>query len=40
MYQRRYRSTPRPIAIRGDDMTKCLLMMAGLVTLLMLIAFA
>ena len=35
----RYRAAPRVQAIRGDDMTKCLLMMAGLVTLMMLIAF-
>lgn len=38
-YKRQYRSTPRPIAIRDDDMVKAMLLVAGLVTTLMLIAF-
>lgn len=40
MYQRKYRSTPREIAIRDDDMVKALLLVLGLVTTMMLIAFA
>ena len=40
MYQRKYRSTPREIAIRDDDMVKALLLVVGMVTVLMLIAFA
>ena len=39
MYQRKYRSTPREIAIRDDDMVKALLLVLGLVTTIMLIAF-
>ena len=40
MYQRKYRSTPREIAIRDDDMVKALLLVLGMVTMMMVIAFA
>ena len=39
-YRRQYRSTPREIAIRDGELAKALAMVAGFVTLLMMIAFA
>lgn len=39
MYQRHYRSTPREIAIRGEDLAKCMAFLLGMVTLVMVIAF-
>lgn len=35
----RYRAAPREIAIRGEDMAKCMAFLLGMVTLVMVIAF-